>query len=87
MSNTELIYVPSGEDRFGESRSLGVSTIHFKVTSPQGDGPLVLENVFHARGGPARHLHHDQDEWFYIVAGEFIMEVGDTRLTLSLIHI
>ena len=42
MSNTELIYVPSVEDRFGESRSLGVSTIHFKVPSPQGAGPLVL---------------------------------------------
>ena len=82
MSPTEPIYVPAGEDRFGESRGLGVSVIRFKVTSPNGDGPLVLENEFHARGGPARHLHHDQDEWFYVVTGEFLMEVGDTRLTL-----
>ena len=82
MSDTDPIYVPAGQDRFGESRGLGVSVIRFKVTSPNGDGPLVLENEFHARGGPARHLHHDQDEWFYVVAGEFLMEVGDTRLTL-----
>ena len=59
MSDTDPIYVPAGQDRFGESRGLGVSTIRFKVTSPDGDGPLVLENEFHARGGPARHLHHD----------------------------
>ena len=82
MSDTDPIYVAAGQDRFGESRGLGVSVIRFKVTSPNGDGPLVLENEFHARGGPARHLHHDQDEWFYVVAGEFLMEVGDTRLTL-----
>ena len=82
MNDTEPIYVPAGQDRFGESRRLGVSVIRFKVTSPDGSGPLVLENEFHARGGPARHLHHDQDEWFYVVAGEFVMEVGDTRLTL-----
>ncbi len=82
MIHTELIHVPAGQDRFGESRGLGVSVIRFKLTSPDGDGPLVLENEFHARGGPARHLHHDQDEWFYVVAGEFLMEVGETRLTL-----
>ncbi|MBP6787328.1 MAG: cupin domain-containing protein [Candidatus Promineofilum sp.] len=82
MSDTKLTYVPAGEDQFGENRSLGVSTIHFKVTSSDGRGPLVLENEFHTRGGPARHLHHDQDEWFYIVAGEFLMEVGDARFTL-----
>ena len=36
----------------------------------------MLENTFHAKGGPARHLHYDQDEWFYAVEGEFIIEVG-----------
>jgi len=82
MSDTQPTYVPTGEDLYGERRGLGVSVIRFKVTSPTGDGPLVLENEFHARGGPARHLHHDQDEWFYVVSGEFLMEVGDTRFTL-----
>ena len=82
MSDSDPIYVAAGQDCFGESRGLGVSVIRFKVTSPNGDGPLVLENEFHARGGPARHLHHDQDVWFYVVTGEFLMEVGDTRLTL-----
>jgi quercetin 2,3-dioxygenase len=27
-------------------------------------------------------LHHDQDEWFYCVEGEFIIEVGQERLPL-----
>ena len=53
------LYVPAGQDRFGERRGLGVSVIEFKVT-PQDNGGdlLILENVFHAKGGPARHLHY-----------------------------
>lgn len=74
--------VNAGEDRFGEQRGLGVSFINFKVVPQDSAGQLILENVFHAKGGPARHLHYDQDEWFYVVAGEFRMEVGTTQFEL-----
>ena len=74
--------VPAGADRFDEVRELGVSTIQFKVAGAGSQGLLVLENTFHARGGPARHLHVDQDEWFYVVDGEFVMEVGTERFSL-----
>jgi mannose-6-phosphate isomerase-like protein (cupin superfamily) len=77
-----LLRVPAGVDRFGEQRSLGISTIDFKLTSQDSQGVLVLENTFHARGGPARHLHYDQDEWFYILEGDFVFEVGAERCTL-----
>lgn len=77
-----LLRVPAGVDRFGEQRSLGISTIDFKLTSQDSQGVLVLENTFHARGGPARHLHYDQDEWFYILEGDFVFEVGTERCTL-----
>ncbi len=72
------LYVPAGQDRFGERRGLGVSVIEFKVTPQDNSGDLlILENVFHAKGGPARHLHYDQDEAFYALEGEFLIEVGD----------
>jgi quercetin dioxygenase-like cupin family protein len=74
--------VVAGADCFGEARGLGVSTIQFKVAGQGSDGLFVLENIFHAKGGPARHLHYEQDEWFYVVAGEFLMEVGDQRFAL-----
>jgi quercetin dioxygenase-like cupin family protein len=73
--------VPAGADRLGEHHGLGISTIDFKVVAPDG-GLLVLENTFHARGGPPRHLHPDQDEWFYALEGEFEIEIGEERLTL-----
>ena len=75
--------VPADVDLFGEHRSLGVSTVHFKVAGLGSAGPLVLENTFHAKGGPGRHLHVAQDEWFYVVEGEFVIEIADERLRLS----
>ncbi|HSJ57979.1 MAG TPA: VOC family protein, partial [Anaerolineae bacterium] len=62
---TDATFVAAGGDRFGEQRGLGISRIDFKVVPQDSTGLLVLENTFHARGGPARHLHYDQDEWFY----------------------
>lgn len=74
--------VAAGEDQFAEHRGLGVSAITFKVTPKDGNGLFIIENTFHAKGGPARHLHYDQDEWFYAVEGEFILEVGQERFRL-----
>jgi hypothetical protein len=53
-----VLYVAAGQDRFGEYRGLGVSQIAFKVTPRDSDGLLILENTFHKKGGPARHLHY-----------------------------
>lgn len=75
--------VAAAEDRFGEHRGLGVSEIMFKVTPADSSGLLILENSFHAKGGPARHLHYEQDEWFYSLEGEFLFEVGSERFTLT----
>lgn len=72
-----------GEDRFGEHHGLGVSRIDFKVTPQDSGGVLILENTFHQKGGPARHLHVDQDEWFYALEGEFVLEVGEQRFHLK----
>ena len=81
--NRSALWVAADKDRFGEQRSLGISTIAFKVTSQDSDGLFVLENTFWAKGGPARHLHFEQDEWFYAIEGEFIIEVGPDRRRLK----
>jgi quercetin dioxygenase-like cupin family protein len=78
-----FLHLPAGRDRYGEQRGLEVSNILFKVTPQDSRDTLILENVFRAPGGPAKHLHHQQDEWFYILEGEFRFEVGDQRLTLN----
>lgn len=75
--------VTAGADRFGEQRGLGISSIDFKMSLQDSDALFVLENTFHAKGGPPRHLHYDQDELFYALEGEFLVEVGDERFRLT----
>jgi len=77
------ILVAAGKDKFGEHRGLGISTISFKVTSQDSNGLLIIENTFVEKGGPARHLHYNQDEWFYVVEGEFAFEVGQEKMHLN----
>ena len=76
------VFLAAGADREGESRGLGMSTIAFKVSTPTPSDPFLLENTFLAKGGPARHLHDDQDEWFSVLEGEFQFEVGADRFHL-----
>lgn len=80
---TPIRHVAAGKDLFGEYRGLGVSHIDFKVLPSHNRDLLVLENTFHQPGGPARHLHFAQDELFYALEGEFIVEIGDQRFTLK----
>jgi mannose-6-phosphate isomerase-like protein (cupin superfamily) len=55
-----------------------------KLSTADSDGALfVLEHHLMGKGGPARHVHHAQDEWFYAVAGSFVFEVGDDRFQLD----
>jgi len=57
------------------------------VRSSDSEGRLAIF-VFPAgdhhpyRGAPL-HMHHEQDEWLYILAGEFVAEVGGKRMRLK----
>jgi len=58
---------------------------HFdlKVSSRDSGGDLcIYDTVRWEKGGPAFHRHHFQDEWFYVLRGEFIVQVGSDTLTL-----
>ena len=77
------VRVSAGDDRFGEHRGLGISTIDFKLSSQESNDFFILENTFREKGGPARHLHYEQDEWFYAMEGEFMFEVGQERFRLK----
>ncbi len=82
-NNPLALLVAAGKDQFGEHRGLGISAINFKVTPQNENGVFIIENSFREKGGPARHLHHDQDEWFYAVNGEFMFEVGQEKFRLK----
>jgi mannose-6-phosphate isomerase-like protein (cupin superfamily) len=78
-------YVPAGGSRFRQQREIQVTrtVIDIKVsTLDTGGGLSVAEITSLHKGGPARHLHHEQEEWFYIVEGEYVIEVGDESYEL-----
>ncbi len=80
---THPVLVQAGEDRFGYFKTLGVSSVAFKVTSQESKDLFVAELTLLQKGGPARHVHLYQDEWFYVVEGEFLLEVGGERFQLK----
>jgi quercetin dioxygenase-like cupin family protein len=76
--------VRAGEDRVGELHTLGVSSTAFKVlTRDSGGGLFIMEHSNRKKGGPPRHLHHNEDEWFYVIEGDYIAEVGSERFELK----
>lgn len=79
------VRIPAGGDRFEQRRKIfGSMSIDYKVSGTDTDGALfVIENTNDARGGPPRHLHHEQEEWFYVVEGEYLAEIGDERYRLE----
>ena len=52
-------------------------------TNDTGGGLYVFEHSNMGTGGPPRHVHDEQDEWFYVIKGEFLFEVGDETFRLK----
>ena len=80
------VYVPAGEERFRRQHRIQYTrtVIDIKVSTLDTDGGLsVAEIAAFDKGGPARHLHHEQDEWFYVIEGEYVIEVGEERYELG----
>ncbi len=76
--------VSAGTDRQGKSRSVGVSTTTYKVLTAETAGAMfVMEQANAKKGGPNRHLHFTQDELFYVLTGEYIVETGSERFHLK----
>ncbi|WP_394773530.1 cupin domain-containing protein [Flavobacterium sp.] len=72
--------VDSNTDRKNKSLSLfDGDTFDCKVSTADTDGDIyVFESKRVKEGGPAHHYHFDQDEWWYVLQGQFLIKVGDT---------
>ena len=70
--------VAAGQARFGEQVKLGGEPIDCKVSGRDTDGAMCIFE-FTGHGGGPRHFHYQQDEWLYILEGEFDFEVGGKR--------
>ncbi len=75
--------VAAKADRFAQELRIMGGRFDCKISGRDTGGELCLyDTVRLAKGGPALHLHHFQDEWFYVIRGDFIVQVGDQTLSL-----
>lgn len=75
--------VVADEDRWGQQMLTSAEHVWTKVSQKDTAGAWSLfESRVPAGFGVPLHLHHEQEEWFWIVQGEFDFEVGGvlTRL-------
>ena len=85
QSSGRGIRLEHGVDRLDAPRTIaGANVVTYKVVTQDTQGGLfLLEQVSMRKGGPPRHLHHAQEEWFYVMEGEHIFEVGQDRMRLK----
>lgn len=71
------VLVASGADRFHVARAIGVSVTAFKVSAEDTRHSLfAMEQTNTKHGGPPLHLHHGVDEFWYVIDGDYLIEVG-----------
>jgi quercetin dioxygenase-like cupin family protein len=75
--------VAAHKDRYSQELLIMGGAFDLKVSGRDTDGALCIYDTTRlSKGGPALHRHLAQDEWFYVIRGEFIVQVGDDTFHL-----
>ena len=80
--------VNAGEARFGrhyKMKGVTLNNLDIKISgSDTADDLAVFEQTgLTQNGGPPLHIHLFQDEWFYVIEGNYLFQVGDDRYSMS----
>ena len=72
-----------GESRFPFSTAEQAKLSPCKLTSEDSAGACsAFELSALPQSGPALHVHHREDEWYYVLSGEFLFKAGGVEHTL-----
>jgi quercetin dioxygenase-like cupin family protein len=73
--------VASGKSRKGEPLLLrGIDPVTVKLSAQDTGGAIVIFETTTSPGdGPGLHRHVSQDEWWYVLDGEFVFQVGTEK--------
>jgi quercetin dioxygenase-like cupin family protein len=78
--------VAAGEGKLNQALKLpGGNLLYVKVGTEETSGAFFMaEQPSGPRGaGPPKHFHENVDEWWYVLAGEWVFEIGDQRFRLA----
>jgi len=89
MRTNKGFKVDSGNARFGKHykmKGVTLNTLDIKISANDTDGDLAIfeQTGLTPNGGPPLHIHPYQDEWFYVVEGEYFFQVGEDKYTMKL---
>lgn len=74
--------MPITHSRYTNSEVLdfpGAITLRILLSGEEtGGAQEVFEDIVQPGIGPGRHVHHDQDETFFFLEGDFIVEIDGT---------
>jgi len=83
-ATSRVVVAKSEENRFSYGSAQQASLSPCKLTGEDSAGTLsIFELNVLPRTGTVRHVHHREDEWFYVLSGEFIFEAGKEKYSLS----
>ena len=85
---TKGFKVNSGDSRTGKHynmKGITFNVLDLKISSKDTDGDIAVfeQNGFTPKGGPPLHIHLYQDEFFYILDGEYLFQVGDDKYKMK----
>jgi quercetin 2,3-dioxygenase len=73
-----LVVLPDGGSRFSGPQGREADITEILARREQTGGALGLfRQIIAPKSGPPTHIHRANDEFFYIVSGEFKFKVGD----------
>ena len=80
--------VKSGEARFGihyKMKGVTLNMLDIKISGKDTENQLIVfvQTGLTPKGGPPLHIHPNQDEWFYIIDGEYLFQVGDDKYQMK----
>jgi quercetin dioxygenase-like cupin family protein len=83
LNDGEGFLVEAQKNRYSQELLMMDGQLDLKISARDTNGALcVYDTTRLSKGGPALHRHQAQDEWFYVIRGEFIVRVGDDTFTL-----
>ena len=80
--------VNAGEARFGEHykmKGVTLNNLDIKISGTDTNNDLAVfeQTGLTPYGGPPLHIHPFQDEWFYVVEGEYLFQVGNDKYQMK----
>lgn len=88
MRTDEGFKVKVGAARFGKHykmRGVTSNTLDIKISGNDTGGDLAVfeQTGLTPNGGPPLHIHPFQDEWFYVIEGEYLFQVGNDKYQMT----